>query len=55
VEEVSPWVEAVLKLWDDPAEYGLAATAARGASSAWYPDEVVPRWETFFQGLHSRR
>lgn len=54
-EEVRPWVEAVLRLWDDPAAYEAAAAAARGAAAAWHPGAVVPLWEEFFASLLGRR
>jgi glycosyltransferase involved in cell wall biosynthesis len=52
--EVAPWVDAVLRLWDDPLAYTAAATAARTAAAAWHPDVVVPRWEAFLTALAER-
>jgi glycosyltransferase involved in cell wall biosynthesis len=54
VAEVTSWVEVVLKLWDDSAEYGAASVAARAASSAWHPDAVIPKWEAFIGELRNR-
>jgi glycosyltransferase involved in cell wall biosynthesis len=46
-EEVRPWVDAVLRLWDDPAACGAASARAKGAAAAWHPGAVVPLWEGF--------
>lgn len=50
-EEVAPWVEAILRLRDDPpAEEGLRR-AALAESRRWAPRELEPRYERFFGGL----
>ena len=54
-EEVTPWVEALLKLWDDPITYRSASATARAASSIWHPNTVVARWESFLSELRDRR
>lgn len=46
--EVTPWVEAVQQLWDDPVEYATASQAARSAALAWDPEAMTQRWEEFF-------
>jgi glycosyltransferase involved in cell wall biosynthesis len=53
-DEVRPWIEALLRLWDDPAEYESAAAHARTAAAAWHPEVVVPLWEQFFRLLATR-
>ncbi|HEX4608153.1 MAG TPA: glycosyltransferase family 4 protein [Urbifossiella sp.] len=53
--EVGPAVEAVLRLWDDPAAYRAASAAARHAAARWHPDAVVPRWEAFLTALAASR
>jgi glycosyltransferase involved in cell wall biosynthesis len=50
-EEVAPWIEAVLALWDEPVRYASASAAAEAASRAWHPEVVVPQWETFLTSL----
>lgn len=50
-EDVRPWVDAVLKVWDDPTAYAASSAAAREASAAWHPDTVVPQWERFLTDL----
>ena len=52
-EEVAPWVEAVIRLRDDPAfadEHGRRALAE---SRRWEPDVLRPRYERFFDDLPS--
>jgi glycosyltransferase involved in cell wall biosynthesis len=52
--EARPWVDAVLRLWDDPAAYAAGAGAARAAAARWHPDAVLPRWEDFLSGVAAR-
>ena len=47
-EEVAPWVEAIIRLWDDPtslAEQGLRALAE---GRRWDPDVLEPLYAKFF-------
>jgi glycosyltransferase involved in cell wall biosynthesis len=53
-EEIAPWVEAVLKLWDEPAVYESSSARARTAAATWQPDRVVPQWEAFLTSLSAR-
>jgi glycosyltransferase involved in cell wall biosynthesis len=41
-EETQPWFDAVIRLWDDPAEYERASTAALTEAEILY-DEVTLR------------
>ncbi|MDB5313202.1 MAG: hypothetical protein JWO38_7404 [Gemmataceae bacterium] len=52
--ELTPWVDAVLRLWDDPVAYATGSAAARAGAARWHPDAVVPRWEAFLTGLAAR-
>ena len=47
-EEVEPWVEAIIRLWDDPAWY--QEQSARGSEQAqrWHPDRLRPLYAEFF-------
>jgi glycosyltransferase involved in cell wall biosynthesis/GT2 family glycosyltransferase len=45
--EVVPWVEAVVNLWDDPAEDELTSVLAQSGAAAWHPGVAEPRWEKF--------
>jgi glycosyltransferase involved in cell wall biosynthesis len=49
--EVSPWIDAILKLWDDTGAYASAVGAARSSCAVWHPEAVVPRWEQFLTTL----
>ena len=37
-EEVEPWVETIIRLWDDAAEYERWSRAARERARQWHPD-----------------
>ena len=50
-KEVAPWVEAVIRLWDDGellAEHGRRALAE---SSRWSPEVLEPIYARFFESL----
>ena len=47
-EEVAPWVETIIRLWDDAAEYDRASLAARVRAKAWHPDRLAPLYRDFF-------
>jgi glycosyltransferase involved in cell wall biosynthesis len=47
-EEVAPWVETIIRLWDDPAAYDRASRAARDRAQPWHPDRLAPLYRDFF-------
>jgi glycosyltransferase involved in cell wall biosynthesis len=47
-EEVEPWVEMIIRLWDDAAEYERRSQAAREQARNWHPDRVGPIYREFF-------
>lgn len=49
--EVAPWVDAVIRLWDDPNSYEDERRRCRAAAEAWRPERLGPRYEAFFAGL----
>jgi glycosyltransferase involved in cell wall biosynthesis len=51
VEEVSPWIEIILKLWDDPSFYAAEQQRCGEAAEAWRPERLAPRVESFFHSL----
>jgi hypothetical protein len=52
-EEVAPWVEAVIRLWDD-AEFALDhRRRAVAESQRWAPDVLETSYAEFFQDLRS--
>ena len=50
-EEVEPWVETIIRLWDDAAEYECRSQAARARSQLWHPDQVGPIYREFFSSI----
>ena len=49
--EVEPWVETIIRLWDDAAEYERRSRAARERTQLWHPDRLAPIYREFFGGL----
>jgi glycosyltransferase involved in cell wall biosynthesis len=58
-EEVEPWVEAVIRLWDDQAWYDELSRKAWTEAQRWHPDRLRPLYAEFFgsdsQGAQRRR
>ena len=50
-EEVAPWVETIIRLWDDVAEYERWSQAARQRAQLWHPDRQAPVYCDFFSHL----
>ena len=50
-EEVEPWVETIIRLWDDAAEYERWSQAARERAQLWHPDRLAPVYRDFFGHL----
>ena len=50
-EEVAPWVETIIRLWDDAAEYDRWSRAARERAQAWHPDRLAPLYRDFFSRI----
>ena len=50
-EEVEPWVETIIRLWDDPAEYERWSQAAWERAKQWHPDRLAPVYREFFGRL----
>jgi glycosyltransferase involved in cell wall biosynthesis len=46
-DEVNPWVEAIIALWDDATQYAAASASARATAAAWHPNTIVSQWELF--------
>jgi len=47
-EEVARWIETIIHLWDDTAEYDRASRAAHERAQAWHPDRLAPLYRDFF-------
>ena len=50
-EEVGPWVEAILRLWDDPEAYEERRRKAIARAEAWRPERVTPEYVRFLEGV----
>jgi glycosyltransferase involved in cell wall biosynthesis len=50
-EEVEPWVETIIRLWDDPHEYTAACERAKRHASRWHPGRLGPIYREFFSNL----
>ena len=49
--DVEPWVETIIRLWDDAAEYERWSRAARERARQWHPDRLGPVYREFFGGI----
>jgi glycosyltransferase involved in cell wall biosynthesis len=49
--EVEPWIEAIVKLWDDANFYEQECARSLAAASKWHPDKLLPEFESFFTDL----
>jgi glycosyltransferase involved in cell wall biosynthesis len=52
--EVAPWVDTVIRLWDDPKSYDDERRRCRTAAEAWRPERLGPLYEAFFAGVAGR-
>jgi hypothetical protein len=53
--EVRPWVEAVVRLWDDRGHYEETRRRALAEVSRWAPEVLLPRYERLFAELRPGR
>jgi glycosyltransferase involved in cell wall biosynthesis len=51
-EEIEPWVEGIVRLWDDEAFYREQSEKALARSSRWHPDRLRPLYAEFFRNVH---
>ena len=54
-EEVAPWVETVIRLWDDRAFYEQESARCVAAAEAWRPERLASQYDAFFRGLLASR
>jgi glycosyltransferase involved in cell wall biosynthesis len=47
-EEVAPWVNTIIRLWDDPAYYEQCSQRARRRAEHWRPENLAPLYGQFF-------
>ena len=50
-DEVAPWVETIIRLWDDAAYYEQCSRAVRERSRLWHPDQLATTYRDFFSNL----
>ena len=50
-EEVEPWIDTIIRLWDDAAFYEQASQAARQEAQRWHPDRLAEVYRAFFSNL----
>ena len=47
-EEVAPWIDTLIRLWDDADFYAQQRQRCLAAAEAWRPERLLPRFEAFF-------
>jgi glycosyltransferase involved in cell wall biosynthesis len=47
-EEVAPWIDTILRLWDDEEFYQQERRRCLAAAEAWRPERLLARFEEFF-------
>ena len=47
-EEVAPWVDTIIRLWDEEEFYQQERRRCLAAAEAWRPERLLPRFEEFF-------
>lgn len=55
VAAVSPWVEAIIALWDDPLGYRDLSERALHEIQRWHPQKLEPLYLDFFNQIASRK
>lgn len=50
-EEIAPWVETIIQLWDDATAYEAERRRCRVAAQAWRPERLIGRYEEFLNGV----
>jgi len=53
-DEVAPWVEAIVRLWDDQAHHDEQRRRAEVEARRWSPDEQEARYRSVFRDLRPR-
>jgi glycosyltransferase involved in cell wall biosynthesis len=46
-EEVAPWIDTMIRLWDDKDLYAQERQRCLAAARAWHPDRLLSRFEEF--------
>ena len=51
VDEVGPWLETMIRLWDDRRLFDERSAMARHEAERWSPRRLVPLYQRFFEEL----
>jgi glycosyltransferase involved in cell wall biosynthesis len=47
-EEIAPWINTIIRLWDDEKLYEQERRRCLAAAEAWRPERLLPRFGEFF-------
>ncbi len=50
-DDISPWVDAIVRLWDDPALCKEVGDRCAAHAQRWHPSRTIPVYEEFFRHL----
>lgn len=50
-DEVAPWIDAIIHLWDDPSAYAAQQQRCLTAATAWHPAQLLPRFDAFLRAV----
>ena len=50
-DDVSPWVDAIVRLWGDQRLYAEVSARTVEHAQQWHPDRVTPIYVEFFRNL----
>ncbi|MGL4943516.1 MAG: glycosyltransferase [Thermoguttaceae bacterium] len=50
-EEAAPWVETIVRLWDDEDFYMKVSEQCRCHARRWEPDTLIVEYEKYFNSL----
>ncbi len=54
-EEVAPWIDTLVRLWDDAEFYEKERCRCLAAAEAWGPERLLPQYEEFFRQVVATR
>jgi hypothetical protein len=54
-DEMAPWIDTVLRLYDDPVFAAEQSQQALAAAACWTPEKLAPRYARFLAGVVARR
>ncbi len=50
-DEVEPWIEAIIRLWDDRRFYEEQSARSLNEAQRWHPDRLRPLYTDFFRNV----